>query len=342
MNDTPTVFTVILNWNGAEDTLECLASISHLDYPSCHTVVIDNGSTDGSLARLKAAQPDLTLIELPTNIGYTGGSNAGIRYALARGADYVWLLNNDTVVKPDSLSALVATARTHDDIALISPVIRDYERRDSLQFWGIHANMQAQKFVLAAKPGDGTRHTSTYPLLLWGTALLIRAAAIRHIGYLDERYFAYHEDLNYSLRALRAGFRTVVEPQSVVYHKATSASRIESPFKGYLFSRNLFLLWSTYLHGSARYIYPFRYMAWAIHQAVELRESGNDAASNACLDGAWSALRGRYGVPGDKAMAMPRALRRIIGGAPHFWISLLTGRFRDILRSAAYSLVRRT
>jgi len=344
MNDTPTptVFIVILNWNGVEDTLECLASIRNLNYPSCHTVVIDNGSTDGSPARLKAARPDIALIELPTNLGYTGGSNTGIQYALARGADFIWLLNSDTIVSPDSLSVLVTTACSDDAIALISPMIYDFVDTNRIQFWGIHADMVRQTFYLAPEPGTVMPGTSAIPLLLWGTALLVRSAAIRLIGQLDDRYFAYHEDLDYSLRAIRAGLRTVVEPQAVIYHKGTSASRIESPFKGYLFSRNLLLLWSTHLHGFPRYTYPFRYMARAIRQAVDLRESGHDAASDACLNGAWSALRGRYGPPGDHVLTMPAALRRVILGSPSFWIWLLTGRFGDIMRSAARRLARRT
>jgi hypothetical protein len=200
--------------------------------------------------------------------------------------------------------------------------------------------MRQQKLVVASVPEAG-RLDPTSPLL-WGTALLISGATVRRIGYLDDRYFAYHEDLDYSLRALAAGFRTVVEPRAAVFHKADSASRIESPFKGYLFSRNLFLFWSTHLHGFSRYTYPPKYIAWAIHQAVNLREAGNQAAADACLDGSWSALRGRYGPPGNKPIAMPELVRRIIWGHPQFWIWLLTGRFTHILGALAARLFRRT
>lgn len=112
----PKVFIIILNWNGLENTLECLASVSKLAYPFRQTIIVDNGSTDGSPDRLRTAYPHLTLIEHGVNLGYTGGNNAAMQYAMAHGADYVWLLNNDAVVEPDSLSALVATAVQNENI----------------------------------------------------------------------------------------------------------------------------------------------------------------------------------------------------------------------------------
>ncbi len=134
--DTSKVFIVILNWNGIADTLECLASVKKLDYPSCRTIVVDNGSDDGSPERLKAECPDIALIEHRANLGFTGGANAGIRYALAHGADYVWLLNNDSIVEPNSLSALVAAAKSDEAMGLVSPLIYDLSDERRLLFGG--------------------------------------------------------------------------------------------------------------------------------------------------------------------------------------------------------------
>ncbi len=333
--DTSMVFIVVLNWNGIADTLGCLASVKKLDYTSCQTVVVDNGSDDGSVARLRAECPDVPLIEHRTNLGFTGGANAGIRYALARGADYIWLLNNDTLVEPHSLSALLAAANSDEAIALVSPLIYDYPDTRSLQFRGVFADLACQGLIPASTSGTAPPDDPVgKPLLLWGTALFMRATAIRRVGYLDERYFAYHEDLDYSLRTLAAGFRTVVEPRAAVYHKTPSSVRLESPFKAHLFTRNLLLFWSTHLDRLSRWTYRPKYLAWVIRQAAELRDAGNHAAADACLDGAWSALRGRYGPP-TKALPMPRALRHVVSSHPYLCIWLLTGQFQRILRALA-------
>jgi len=335
------VFIVILNWNGIADTLECLASVKKLDYPSYRAVVVDNGSDDGSPERLKADHSDIPLIEHRTNLGFTGGVNAGIRYALARGADYVWLLNNDTLVEPHALSALVAAADSDEVIALVSPLIYDYPDTRSLQFGGVFADLPQQGLIPVSTPGaTPSKASADKPLLLWGTALLMRVAAIRRVGYFDDRYFAYHEDLDYSLRALAAGFRTAIEPRAAVYHKLPSSLRLESPFKVYLFSRNLLLFWSTHLNRRSRWAYRPKYVAWAIRQAADLRDTGNHAAADACLNGAWSALRGRYGPP-TKGLHMPRHLRHVVSGHPHLCIWLLTGQFRRILRALASRLSQR-
>jgi GT2 family glycosyltransferase len=337
----PTVFIVILNWNGLQDTLECLASVSKLNYSPRQVIVVDNGSTDGSPGHLKAAYPDVTLIEHGVNLGYTGGNNAAMRYALAHGADFVWLLNNDAVVEPDSLTKLVATAGQDQNIGLMSPITYDYSDRGRIQFLGVRADMARQALVLDPDPREGLPGSYLSRPLLWGTALLIRSTVIQRIGYLDDRYFAYHEDVDYSLRALNAGFRTLLEPAAVVYHKWAGSSGGDSPLRNYLLTRNWYLFWSTHLKGVPRYTYLPRYLAWAARQAVSFKETGNHLTADACLDGAWSALRGRYGPP-HNVIAMPQLIRHAFYTHPYFWIWLLAGELRNIFRAVATSLRRRT
>jgi len=342
--DMPMVFIVILNWNGIADTLECLASVRKLDYPAARTLVVDNGSHDGSPARLKAECPDIALIEHPYNLGFTGGANAGIQHALAHGADYVWLLNNDSIVEPHSLSALITAAESDEAMGLLSPLIYDLSDERRLLFGGnwAFADLAQLRFAAGPKPpADSPDASAGRPLLLWGTALLIKSSVIRRIGYLDDRYFAYHEDLDYSLRALAAGFRTAIEPEAAVYHKADNFSRLKSPFKMYLFSRNLLLFCSTHLSGLARYTYLPKYVALVIRQAADLRDMNNDAAADACLDGVWNALLRRYGSPAN-AIHMPALLRHSLSRHPYFWTWLLRGEFRKVLRAVAGRLLRFT
>ena len=330
----PTVFIIILNWNGLDDTLRCLASVEKLNYQPRQVVLVDNGSTDGSPERFKASYPHIPLIEHSVNRGYTGGNNAGIRYALAHGADYSWLLNNDTITEPDCLARLIERANTDPDLGLLCPLTYHYDEPGRLQFRGAVADMARETFIEGQDPRTGDPEPGAPPSLLWGTALLVKSSVVRRIGYLDDRYFAYHEDVDYSLRAIKAGFHTVVEPRAVLYHKWAASSGADSPFRAYLLTRNWYLFWSSHLSGPSKWTYPSRYVAWAIRQAVAYRDGGNPSAADACLDGAWSALRGRFGPP-QNGVKMPATLKHLLMAHPYFWNHLLAGKLLSILGAAA-------
>jgi GT2 family glycosyltransferase len=342
----PKVFIVILNWNGLADTLECMASVAALSYPRWQAVVVDNGSNAGQADAIQSACPRIRLIRNPKNLGYTGGNNVGIEYAMAQGADYIWLLNNDTVVTPGSLSALVAVGEKDPRVGLLSPILRDYRAPHETQFSGT---------VLDATRGAAVTHKwleepSTWrpgrSLTLWGTALLIRRHVVTSVGYLNERYFAYHEDAEYCLRTLAAGFGTWVEPGAVVLHKsARSLGSDDSPVKEYLLVRNWYLLWSTHLRGWRRWIYPSRYIAWVLNRALNSKRAGRDRAAAHSLDGAWDALRGHFG-PWDHRGAMPRLLSRfllegLLSWYPYLWIKLLDGEFLHVGREGIRRIFRR-
>jgi GT2 family glycosyltransferase len=335
---SPKVFIIVLSWNGVRDTLECLGSISKLDYPDRHTVVVDNGSSDGSPTQVKAAYPDITLIENGRNLGYTGGNNVGMHFALAQGADYVWLLNNDTVVEPDSLGRLVACAERTERLGMISPLVYDYYRRERLQFWGVLADIPRQNVVDAPDPLSG-QPVAENPLL-WGTALFVRSSMVRRIGYLDDRYFAYHEDLDFSLRAIKAGYRTMVETTAVVYHKWAVSLGTDSPIRRHLLTRNWYLFWRTHLAGVQGCTYAPKYLVWALRDAISLKDAGDQPAADACLDGAWSALRQKFG-PLHETARMPRALKALFYSHPYFWLGVLRADIPFVLRGIAARLLGR-
>ena len=124
----PKVAVIILNWNGKEDTLECLASVKKLDYSNYEIVLVDNGSVDDSVDAISKQYPDMTLLQTGENLGYAGGNNVGIRWALEQGADYILLLNNDTIVAADLLSAFINAANV-----LASGTTRQRIARKSLE-----------------------------------------------------------------------------------------------------------------------------------------------------------------------------------------------------------------
>lgn len=130
------VDVVVLNWNGWQDTIACLASLQRQDYPHFNLLVVDNGSTDGSVGQIKQAMPAVELLQTGANLGFGGGCNAGIQLAMARGADYVWLINSDATVDPGALSALVRMADQNPMLGAVGSVLYEANQHDQIQLWG--------------------------------------------------------------------------------------------------------------------------------------------------------------------------------------------------------------
>src|SRR6266576_5110888 len=133
-NPYPSVGIVTVNWNGWKDTLEFLDSATRLTYPNFKIVVVDNGSSDESEPRLRSKFPTIGFVQTGRNLGYPGGANAGIRVILDGGAEYIWLINNDTVIDKDALTAMVEVVRGHSDIGLVGSIVYHYHDRERIQF----------------------------------------------------------------------------------------------------------------------------------------------------------------------------------------------------------------
>lgn len=334
----PRVVIVVVNWNGLADTLACLEALSALAYPNARVVVVDNGSHDGSPEVIEATWPHVILLRNETNLGYTGGNNVGLRHAQAQGADYVWLLNNDALVTPNCLDILVRTAEANPWTGLVAPVIYDDARRDQIQFAGTWLDEEPSAAAITTGGPRGL------PVLV-GTALLVKASVIASIGYLDERYFAYCEDWDYSLRALAAGFEVVVEPAASVFHKGAGSLGLDSPIREHYMVRNRYILWRSHLKGWPRRRYPARYLAWVLLRALwSARSEGRKHLVPTVFDAAWDALRGRTG-PLRRDPRMPWPLRSLfslfLSWHPYFWAMLLRGEFRRIAVDAIRRPVRR-
>ena len=335
------VFIVVLNWNGFADTLECVRSLDRVAYGNKTVVVVDNGSDNDEAARLEAALPGAVVLRSGENLGYAGGNNLGIRHALDKGADHVWLLNNDTVVTPSCVTELVAAAERDRTVGLLSPVVYEYGTDDRIQFSGTVLDRAREEqetlrslAALEAAAGQG-------PVLLWGTALFLTRRTADTVGLLDERYFAYHEDVDYCLRALAAGLRTVVVPAAKVYHKAgrSLGPGGVSPVREYLMVRNWYLLWHTHLVGRRRRTYPRRYVAWALERVLNARRDGRALVADHALDAVWDALRGHWGSwQGKGRVPAPLRLfvtRGLLAWHPHFWLLLLSGNGTAMRRTVA-------
>lgn len=221
----------MVNWNGRHHLAECLPTLLETDYRAFRVTVLDNGSTDDSLAWLTATHPDVEAVGLGRNLGFAGANNVGMRQALHAGAEYVALLNNDTRVEPDWLAALVDAADADASAAICQARQRTWDGQHEIRFRFIPQWAEAEQDRLpVATPGP----VAVTPFAS-GAAMLIRCAALRHIGLFDERYFMYVEDVDLTLRAWIAGYRVLDVPASVVYHRMTGSDSNSSQrmFWGY-------------------------------------------------------------------------------------------------------------
>jgi GT2 family glycosyltransferase len=219
--DKMKVAVVLLNWNGGGLTIPCIKSLLASDYLPWRIVVFDNASTDGSPDEISKRLPDVHLMKSPTNLGFTGGNNAAIRHLLKEDADLIWILNNDTVVDKKCLGTMVKAMQEDPEIAGISGKILFETPPDLINYAGAHWNYWTFSARLRGlKEFDRGQYDQACDIgCLSGCSMLIRKEAFEAIGLLNERYFAYSEDVEWSLRATRAGLRLRYVPQAVLWHK---------------------------------------------------------------------------------------------------------------------------
>ncbi len=217
----PRVLVIVLDWNGADDTLACLESLQGVDYPAFDVLVIDNGSRRSVGPMVRAAFPAVDCVELPINLGYAGGNNVGLRRALEMQYDFAYVLNNDAVADPGALRAAVAAAAGGDKVAAVGGKVLAFD--DPSRLWMTYGAIDYRQ-SLVSLAGWGERDTGQYDQprdVEWvpGCALLLSCAALRDVGLFDEEFFAYHEDVDWCTSAREHGWRIRYAPDSVVRHR---------------------------------------------------------------------------------------------------------------------------
>jgi GT2 family glycosyltransferase len=251
-----TLTIVILNWNGLADTRAALASLARSEPApgwSVRLMVVDNGSTDGSVDAIRREYPGVDVLALPENRRFAGGNNEGIRRALAQGADAIMLLNNDTEVDPAMIARLLAVMEAEPRSA-VTPLIDFFAPRDVIWYAGATLSVG---MGLAQHRGLRKRDRGQYRKVertgyLTGCCLLAPRAAWEEVGLLDEGYFIYAEDSDWSLRAREAGWRLLFVPQAKLWHKVSASSGAASPWKIYQRLRANLRLFSTHARGIDR------------------------------------------------------------------------------------------
>lgn len=223
---SPLVTIVILNWKQAEATVACLQSVSEQNYANLDTVVIDNGSGDGSVEVIRQAFPQVRLIANDKNLGFAMGVNQGIGAALENGADYVCLLNNDALLEPNGITELVAEAVSAENIGAVTATIYYEDERNRI--W--HIGGYERRWLLEidhigrgeidAGQLDAVETIDFAPMC----CLLISRAVFETVGLLDEGFFVYYEDMDFARRVREAGFEMRLAHNAIVWHGVSLSS----------------------------------------------------------------------------------------------------------------------
>lgn len=305
MDDWPKVGIIVLNWNGWQDTIECLESLQHLTYPNYQITVVDNGSTDDSLSKIREEYPNVRLIKSRVNRGFTGGNNLGIEGALRDKSDYILLLNNDTIVDHRMLSNLVDELKRYPKAGVATPKIFFYDlegRKDILWSVGTQLRLTYGKTLMQ---GYGERDRGQYDQgkeLPWasGCTMLVKASVFREVGYFDDDFFAAFEDVDFGIRARKAGFKILYVPKSMIWHKeARATGSLDSPVYIYYQVRNRLLFMKKHGKGIYWFFFVPHFCVSLLWRSVQLLINKNSFQSIFAIPlGIWDFLKGNLG-PGS-------------------------------------------
>lgn len=247
---------ILLNWNSYEHTANCIASLQQVTPANFDVIVVDNGSSDGSGTMLKQNFAHIKYIQAPTNLGFAGGNNKGFEYAIAHGYEYSLMLNNDTFVEPNFLELLTNYMDAHKNVGAIQPKIFFNNNRQKIWNGGSYflswlGWTYSKNYMRTAGPAQ-----NNFAEVDWitGCALLVRTSIVQQIGALNDHFFIYYEDVDFSFRIREAGYKLIFHPQSVIYHIAGMANKAKvkgkegyaNPYVHYLNFRNHIWVLRTY------------------------------------------------------------------------------------------------
>ena len=286
MSIHPKVSIILVNYNGYRDTIECLQSLREITYTNHEVIVIDNASTNESVKEIRdfICEGEF-LIPSEVNGGFSAGNNIGIKYALDHEADYCLLLNNDTLVEPDFLSALMSVSEDKGRKAVITSKILYNSDRDRIWYAGGDINGITSRTIHygMGMKDDGNYNQQKKVSFITGCCMLIPREIIERVGLLKEEFFLYCEDLSYSIEIKRAGYSMIYEPKSIIYHKVNASTKKITDAIIYYSVRNKLYIIRWYYTGLRRII-ALLYQMMEIVKRLLCREYKWCIVTQACGD----------------------------------------------------------
>jgi len=237
----------VLNWNGKQDTLECLDSIGKIAYQNLDVIVVDNGSNDDSVIAIQKKFPEVNILQTGKNLGYAGGNNYGIRHAITTGADYILILNNDIVVDPDLVKKFLEATLSVSELAIFAAKIYYFSQPQKIWYAGARRVGSTAHFTHIGQGSiekDNQFNTIAETDYACGCAIFFDKKVIEKIGYFDEKFYLTYEEADFCYRARKEGVKSYIVPGAKIWHKVSiSFGGEESPLFRYFISRNK-LLWA--------------------------------------------------------------------------------------------------
>jgi GT2 family glycosyltransferase len=301
----PVVWAVVLNWNGFDDTTLCIQSLKQADYPSLSIVIVDNASSDGSDRALEERFPEVPLLKHSSNDGYSAGNNIGIRYAMEHGADYVLVTNNDVVVEPEFLTPMVGILGRDASIGIVT--CKAFFQSGSDKLYGTAGSIHRFRCAGVGLPRELT-DTECSVGFVSGCIFLCKREVFETVGLLDERFFMYFEDLEFSRRAGKK-YRMIYTPRSVVYHKSGGGEGYQNFSPLYLYHMTRNRLWvfadEPFFYRSYVAIYSFMLVAVKLMLLIMQRFKGKPwpfvvSRTRALWNGLIDGYRGEGRIPSGK------------------------------------------
>lgn len=287
MSRTPSVAAVVLNYNGKDVTLEALESLTAMDYPTYHLVVVDNGSTDGSYEAIAERFPQVAQVRTEENLGPAGGANLGIRWALDRGHDYVMLLNNDIEVEPGMLTELVRVAENAPEIGVVGP--KGYYYWDRERIWSAGGSLRFAEAITRER-GEGELDRGQWDETqevdyVNGCVMLVKRQCFERVGLWDPVFHLSVEDADFCWRVKRAGWTCWYAPKARFWHMVSVSTGGYKPPKTFQTARSTAIFIRRYA-GLRQWVRALFWIAVSLPAAF-LRElpRGNQAAVTAKLRG---------------------------------------------------------
>lgn len=238
--ENPLIYIILLNYNGYKETIECIESLEKITYKNYKIVIVDNASTDNSEKILKEKFNNHVFIQTKKNLGFAGGNNIGIKHAIKCGAEYILLLNNDTIVKNDFLEHLVKSSIEGDNVGISIGKIYYYSNPNTIWYAGGYiSKFKGNAYHIGMNELDNPNfNKKIYIDFATGCMQLIKVDAIKSVGLMDEDYFLYYEDTDYSCKMIRNGYKILYEPKSVIWHKVSTSTGSHSKLSEYYLTRN--------------------------------------------------------------------------------------------------------
>lgn len=280
----PLVYLLILNYKGYDDTCECIDSLLEIQYGNYKLLIIDNDSRDGSEERLRKKYPDIEIIQTHKNLGFAGGNNVGIKYALDRNADYIGILNNDIIVDKNFLNVLVSTMESDKEIGIIGPTVCDYYNRGKIISAGAKMSLlTGEGAYIHVNEDYYSKKTEKIVMCdyISGCCMLARANIIDKIGNLPEVYFMYFEETEWCFKARKKRLKVICDTDSVIWHKESAAIGEASPLKQYYLNRNRVL----FIKRNANFFHKLVFYVYILLQMIYRSLAGRKVYWKALYDG---------------------------------------------------------